>query len=173
MGVLLKVTNTTKVAARPAEAWELLQDFEGVWEESNPAHRGTKVLTEPKRPLRDGLRWWQREKVGFLTGEFTAELSDVVPTRRFRWRAEAEYRLPGFRIPVRQGGTFEIVPREGGCELRHHIWGKFRQDVWGRALEFIARHFLRERWAMSRHNQQELDYFKRRLESVGAGSKVD
>ena len=30
------------------------------------------MLDAPKRPIRDGLRWWQREKVGLSVFEFIA-----------------------------------------------------------------------------------------------------
>ena len=59
---MIEVSNSVDVDTTREAAWDLLSDFEGVWEDSNPAHRGTKVLSEPKRPLRDGLQWWQREK---------------------------------------------------------------------------------------------------------------
>lgn len=61
---MIKVTNSVFVDTTREKAWDLISDFEGVWEPSNPAHRGTKVLDEPKRPIRDGLRWWRPGKAG-------------------------------------------------------------------------------------------------------------
>lgn len=61
---MLEVTNSVSVNCPRDAAWDLISDFEGVWEPSNPAHRGTKVLDEPKRLIRHGLRWRQRDKVG-------------------------------------------------------------------------------------------------------------
>lgn len=150
------------VRAGRKEAWELLSDFEGVWEPSNPAHRGTKVLDEPKTPIRGGLRWWQREKVGHLTGEFTATVHDVDPGRRFSWTALATYRVLGFSLLVDEGGRFEILDAEEGIRLRHALWGRPRS----RAVRFLARHVLSMERAMSKHNRVELEYFRTCLEAT-------
>ncbi|MGJ3252324.1 MAG: SRPBCC family protein [Elainellaceae cyanobacterium] len=161
---MLKVSNFVDVNATREDAWDLLSDFEGVWENSNPAHRGTKVLSEPKRPLRDGLRWWQREKVGLVQGEFVATLHDVVPEREFSWTAIANYRLLGISFTVDEGGRFVIEERNHGIALRHDLWGKFRETLKGQILRWIAVHLLQERQAMASHNLIELRYFKDCLE---------
>lgn len=68
---MIQVSNSADGNTTREAAWDLLSDFEGVWEDSNPAHRGTKVLSEPKRPLRDGPQWChlkQEERIlGLLT----------------------------------------------------------------------------------------------------------
>lgn len=89
---MIDVTANVHAEATATEAWELISDFEGEWEPSNPEHKGTEVLTEPKQPLRDGLRWWQREGVGPLTGELTATVHDTRPGRAFSWTGEAIYK---------------------------------------------------------------------------------
>jgi len=42
---MIQVSNSVDVDTTREAAWDLLSDFEGVWEDSNPAHRGTKVLS--------------------------------------------------------------------------------------------------------------------------------
>jgi hypothetical protein len=144
--------------------WDLISDFEGVWENSNPAHCGTRVLSEPKRPIRDGLRWWQREKVGPVTGEFIATVHDVVPDQRFRWTAEATYRLLGLPVKIAEGGEFLIEPQTAGCRVSHRVWGQLPGGRFGRCLEWILVHLFRQREAVAHHTQVELEYFKHRLE---------
>lgn len=163
--MMIEVSNSVDVDSTPQTAWDLLSDFEGVWEESNPAHCGTKVLTEPKRPLRDGLQWWQREKVGPVKGEFVATLHDVIPEQEFSWRAIATYRLLGMTFTVNEGGRFVIEKRDHGISLRHDLWGQFRDTLKGRILNWIAVYLLREKQSMARHNLTELHYFKDCLES--------
>jgi len=163
---MLKVSTSVHVKnATREEAWDLLSDFEGVWENSNPAHRGTKVLSEPKRPLRDGLRWWQREKVGPVQGEFVATLHNVVSEQEFSWTAIATYRLLGITFTIDEGGYFVIEERDSGIALRHDLWGKFGNTIKDRILQWIAVHVFRERHAMASHNLTELRYFKHCLES--------
>jgi len=161
---MLEITSEMEVEASRQDAWELISDFEGVWEASNPSHRGTKVLSEPKQPIREGLQWWQRERLGPLLGEFTATVREVIPGHCFRWVANAEYFICKLTIPIREGGTFTIEPTDAGCLLRHNLWGEFPKGVHGRLLEWSARHLLNCERAMEQHNLVELDYFRQRLE---------
>lgn len=163
---MFHVTNHVDVDAHRDEAWELISDFEGVWEPSNPAHRGTKVLDEPKQPIRDGLRWWQREKVGPVTGEFVATVHDVEPGRAFSWTTTATYKLLGIPLKVDEGGTFRILDHDDGVRLEHALWGRFPTSRWGRMAAWIARYVLREEKAMADHNRTELRYFKQQLEAA-------
>jgi carbon monoxide dehydrogenase subunit G len=163
---MIEVSNSVDVDTTREAAWDLLSDFEGVWEDSNPAHRGTKVLSEPKRPLRDGLRWWQREKVGPVQGEFVATLHDVVPEQEFSWTAQATYSLLGITFTVDEGGHFVIKKQGRGITLRHDLWGKFRDTLKGRVLHWIAVNLLSERHSMASHNLTELHYFKTCLEQA-------
>lgn len=48
------VSGSVLIDAPRMEIWELASDFEGAFEDSNPAHRGTAVLSEPGTSLRDG-----------------------------------------------------------------------------------------------------------------------
>lgn len=164
---MIEVSNSVAVDTTREAAWDLISDFEGVWEPSNPAHRGTKVLNEPKQPIRDGLRFWQREKVGPLTGEFVATVHDTNPGHAFSWSATATYRLFGFPIKVNEGGTFEIIETESGVSLRHYLWG----ELPNRLLEWFARVVLREEKAMTDHNSTELHYFKSKLEVPQDGTR--
>lgn len=167
---MLEVANAVEVEASDEAAWELISDFEGAWEASNPSHRGTKVLSEPKRPVREGLQWWQRERLGPLIGEFTATVREVIPGRCFRWVANAEYFCWNLTVPVREGGTFSIEPTEIGCLLRHRLWGQFPKGVRGRVQEWIARNLLRCERTMEQHNLVELDYFRQQLEAQSTNS---
>lgn len=163
---MIEVKNSVSVDCSRETAWDLISDFEGVWEPSNPAHRGTEVLDDPKQPIRDGLRWWQREKVGLLTGEFVATVSDTKPGHAFSWSTTATYRLLGIPIKVDEGGTFVVVETENGVTLRHYLWGKLPNA----ALEWFALNILREKKAMAEHNLVELNYFKKQLEANTDGS---
>lgn len=164
---MIEVTNCVYANASREAAWDLISDFEGVWEPSSPAHRGTKVLDEPKQPIRDGLRWWQREKVGLLTGEFVATVHDTKPGHAFSWSTTATYLLFGFPINVDEGGTFEILETGTGVTLRHYLWGKLPYNL----LEWFAFTVLREERAMAEHNLTELRYFKQQLEAKTDGSQ--
>jgi hypothetical protein len=73
------VSASAMIEAPGAEVWRIASDFEGAFEGSNPSHRGTTVLSDPKTPLRDGLRFRQEEYVGGLRGVLEAELFDVFP----------------------------------------------------------------------------------------------
>ncbi len=163
---MIEVTNHVSVDCTWEAAWELISDFEGVWEPSNPDHRGTKVLDEPKQPIRNGLRFWQREKVGLLTGEFVATVKDTNPGSSFSWYTTATYRLLGLPIKVVEGGTFEIIENDSGVTLQHSVWGILPN----RPLEWFARVFLREEKAIADHNLTELHYFKARLEDTNNGT---
>lgn len=165
---MIEVTNSVTVDTTREAAWNLISDFEGIWEPSNPAHRGTKVLDEPKRPIRDGLRWWQRETVGPLTGEFIATVYDTKPGHAFSWSTTATYRLLGLAIKVDEGGTFEIIETGEGVTLRHYLWG----ELPNRLLVWFARVVLREDKEMADHNLTELRYFKSKLEDTEDGKRT-
>ncbi|WP_107669966.1 hypothetical protein [Cyanothece sp. BG0011] len=162
---MINVTNVIQVNSSRKQAWELISDFEGVWENSNPAHQGTKVLSQSKRPLRNGLKWWQREEVGWVQGEFVATLDNVIPEQQFTWSTTATYQLLGVPFKVNEGGKFIIEEREKGIVLKHELWGKFEDSFWGKLLEWIALNILKEETAIAEHNLTELRYFKKVLEN--------
>lgn len=62
--VEIDTTQAVEVKANSETIWAHIQDFEGFWERFNPdAHAGTRVLSTPKQPLRNGLRFYQTEQV--------------------------------------------------------------------------------------------------------------
>lgn len=155
----------------PREAiWQLASDFEGAFEDSNPSHRGTIVLSEPKEPLRDGLRFRQEEYVGGLRGVLRGEVFDVYPGERFRWRAVTDYSLGGAPIAtVEEGGDFRIeATRTGeGVRVSHRVWGVFPDTPYGRTLGWVATSLLGMEASAERHTRTELEYFRDRLRTGG------
>jgi hypothetical protein len=150
----------------PDRAWELISDFEGVWEPSNPDHDGTKVLDTPKQPIRDGLRWWQSERVWPFTGELTATVHDTEPGRAFSWTGHAVYDILGLRIRVEEGYDFRIELNPDGVELVHRVWARFPPSPLGWTLEHAVGPLLRFKHAAHQHTLVELRYFTKQLEKT-------
>lgn len=175
-GVLLPqsvdVSASVMIDAPRAEIWRIASDFEGAFEASNSEHDGTTVLSTPKAPLRDGLRFRQQEFVGGFRGELAAELFDVYPQERFGWRAETDYTLWGLPIvTVEEGGIFRIEEtREGdGFRVSHRVWGAFPDTPYGRILSWVAVALLDMEADAERHTRVELVYFERQLEGAEDG----
>lgn len=163
----IDTTQAVEVQAAPETIWAQIQDFEGFWERSNPeVHAGTRVLSNPKQPLRNGLRFYQKEQVGGVTGELDAEVYDVEPNRRFRWRTKADYRLLGLRITIPEGGTFRVEPDSKGERVRvsHRVYGEFPDTVWGRSLGWILVSVFDADLDAAQHTRVELMYLKETLE---------
>ncbi|QFT61904.1 hypothetical protein [Roseivivax sp. THAF30] len=166
------VSASSMIDAPRAEIWRVASDFEGAFEDSNPAHRGTTVLSDPKAPLRDGLRFRQEEYVGGLRGVLEAELFDVYPQARFGWRAETDYTLWGLPVAtVEEGGIFRIEEsREGdGFRVSHLVWGNFPDTFYGRLLSWVSVALLDMETDAERHTRVELEYFERQLEGARDG----
>lgn len=67
------------------------------------------MLSEPRTPFRDGLRFRKEEYVGGLRGVRDAKVFDVVPREHFRWRADTDYAFLGIPVvTMREGGDFRI-----------------------------------------------------------------
>ena len=163
------VNASTMIDAPCAEIWRFASDFEGAFEDSNPAHRGTTVLSDPKAPLRDGLRFRQEEYVGGLRGVLEAELFDVYPQERFGWRAETDYTLWGLPVAtVEEGGIFRSEEsRQGdGFRVSHRVWGDFPDTFYGRVLSWVSVALLDMETDAERHTRVELEYFERQLEGA-------
>lgn len=161
------VAASVLIDAPRAEIWRLASDFEGAFEDSNPEHDGTTVLSEPKTPLRAGLRFRQSEYVGGMRGVLDGELFDVYPEERFGWRAETGYTLWGLPlVTVEEGGIFRIeASRDGdGFRVSHRVWGEFPDTLYGRVLSWISVALFGMEADAERHTRVELEYFKRRLE---------
>jgi hypothetical protein len=164
------VSAAVVIDAPRAEIWRLASDFEGAFEESNLEHDGTTVLSSPKAPLRDGLRFRQREYVGGLRGVLKAELFDVYPEKRFVWCAEADYTLWGLPlVTIMEGGVFRIEDtREGeGFRVSHYVWGDFPDTLYGDVLSWVSIALLDMEADVERHTVAELEYFEEQLEGPG------
>lgn len=172
---MIDTTQTVKIKASPEIVWAKIQDFEGFWERSNPeAHAGTKVLSRPKQPLRNGLRFYQKEDVSGIVGELDAQVYDVEPQRRFRWRTEADYHFLGLTITIPEGGTFRIEPRSGDdmVQVSHRVYGEFPDTFWGRTLGWILVSLLDADLDAAKHTHVELEYLKQTLESSASGHEA-
>lgn len=163
----IDVTESVDIHAPAEQIWEFISDFEGNWEDSNPEHDGTLVLSDPKYPLRNGLRFWQRERVGGIVGELNAEIHDVEPNRKFRWDADVVYRLWGLQISFTEGGTFRIEPtsKRETVHVSHRVWGDLPNSIPGRMLSWLLVNFFDIDRAAAHHTLVELEYFKSQIES--------
>jgi hypothetical protein len=144
--------------------WAYISDFENHWEPSNSAHNGTRVLDDPKEPLRDGLRFTQTEDVGGITGTLQAVVHDVLPERQFSWTAEATYRLAGLPVTVEEGGTVELTPTAEGTALSHRVWSQFPRSLAGTIGGLFLVAFGGIENDAAEHTRVELEYFKREIE---------
>lgn len=115
------ISESVLIDAEPKEIWSLATDFEGAFENSNPAHRGTKILSRPKRPFRDSLRFYQKEEVGGITAHLDGVVYDVYPNKSFRWKASTIYHFLNIEIPVQQGGTFRIEYKQKPRDIGYLI----------------------------------------------------
>lgn len=165
----IDTTHSIVIDADPSTVWEYVTDLEGHFEDSNPDHAGTWVLSAAKEPLRDGLRFRQRERVAGVTGELDAVVRDVEPTRRFTWHAEASYRLVGLRIRVAEEGTLRVDPvSETSSRLSHRVTGRFPDNPLGRVVGWIFVNVLDADLDAEEHTHRELRYFKRVIEAGSA-----
>lgn len=165
--VRVDVTCDVIIDATRKDIWNYLSDFEGHWEKSNPdIHLGTQVLSTPKQPLRDGLRFYQKEKIGGVVGELNAELYDVNNQHSFRWRADTTYYLLGMSYDIQEGGTVRIesTNQNTGLRLSHRVRGTFPDTLAGRLLGWWMLNVFSLREDMTHHTQIELNYFKQIIE---------
>lgn len=162
----IDVTESVNIHASAEQIWEFASDFERNWEDSNPEHDGTRVLSDPKYPLRDGLRFWQRERVGGIVGELNAELYDVEPNRKFRWYPDVVYKLWGLKLRFPEGGTFRIEPTSEPDVVRvsHHVWGDLPDSILIRVLGWLLINLFDIDRAAAQHTRMELEYFKSQIE---------
>lgn len=166
---MIQVANSVEVTATREAVWKLVSDFEGTWQESNPDHEETIVLSKYKRAICDDFAWWHREKVGVVTGEFIAKMHDVSKHQAFSWTTVATYEFWRMRFKVEQGGTFLIEDGENAkLILRHDLWGRVLGRVKGPIAECLAVSLLGQKKALSQHNLTELLYLKKQLEADAA-----
>lgn len=158
-------TQSVIIEADREDIWEIAIDFEGAFENSNPAHRGTEILSEPKQPFRDSLRFYQKEKVGGITAELDGTVYDVNESRSFRWKAKTIYYFLGMEIPVDERGTFRIEETtDKGYRVSHRIYGNFKDTFGGRTLSWLMVSCFGMLQSAAEHTLVELEYFKEQLE---------
>jgi len=162
---MIDTTASVTANANKRDAWQLIQDFESVWEDSNPAHRGTVVRDQPKQPIREGLRWWQREKVAGITADLEAVVTHAQPPDTFSWQGEATYHLHLADLTITEGGRFSITEENQRVRLTHRVWAVFPPTTLGRFTERILGPILRSEHAANHHTRVELEYFAQRLEA--------
>lgn len=163
----IEVIESVTINAPVDSVWNVVTDFEGAFEQSNPDHRGTKILSAPKVPFRDSLRFYQKELVGGLTGELDGLVYDVHPPKRFRWEAEVTYNILGFNYMVKEGGTIRIekYDPQDNLILSHRLYTKFKDGMVNQFIAWLSLNVLNMEEAASKHTFVELEYFKKRLES--------
>ncbi|WP_267643976.1 hypothetical protein [Haloarchaeobius amylolyticus] len=163
---MIEARAAVSIDASPATVWSHLEEFETLWEQSNPDHDGTWVVMDPKKPLRDDLRFFQRESVGPVKGMIKADIRDVVEERRFSWIGTCTYSLPPFpvTVTVEEGGTVQLERTAGQTRLSHRVWAHVPVTVLGiiaeKALTAIG-DIEREAYE---HTLVELEYFKHVIE---------
>ncbi|MES1942677.1 hypothetical protein PC39_01080 [Salinisphaera sp. PC39] len=171
-GPLVDTTASVTIDAPRERVWRDLQDFEGRWESSNPEHDGIWVLTSPKRPLRDGLRFLQRESVGGVTGMLHGRIYDVRPPRRFSWRARTRYTFFGLPMDVREGGSVVLAPAAGSVVLSHRVWAHSGPSLTDRILAAVAAWCMDLEADARQHTLVELAYFRDSIEAAQAVPKA-
>ncbi|AFK21234.1 hypothetical protein E6P09_17285 (plasmid) [Haloferax mediterranei ATCC 33500] len=164
---MIETSAAVQIDASPATVWPYLEEFETRWERSNPDHDGMWVVMDPKKPLRDGLRFYQREYVGPIKGMINAELRDVVEEQRFSWIGTCTYTLPllPFTFTVEEGGTVVLDPRGGQTHLSHRVWARVPPTVLGKVAEKALTAAVDLENEVYQHTLVELEYFKNVVET--------
>ncbi|WP_440991493.1 SRPBCC family protein [Haloarchaeobius baliensis] len=163
---MIEASAAVRIDASPGTVWSYLEEFETLWEESNPDHDGTWVVMDPKKPLRDGLRFYQREFVGPVKGLIKADLRDVVTEERFSWIGTCTYTLPPipFAFTVEEGGTMKLEGTDEQTRLSHRVWARIPPTVLGAVAETGLALFGDIEQEAYEHTLVELEYFKEVIE---------
>jgi len=158
---MIKDRQSIIIEATPEVVWRTISDFENsyVFE-----HENVRILSDNKT-LRNGLRFTEKEKIGGILASVEAEVFDVVPNSKYSFKGDAKYHFMGLKIPVKQGGTFEIHAREDHSELTMEVWGQFQNNLLGKLAEFFSKQFLNIEAAVAKHDAGELQDFKRVIEN--------
>jgi hypothetical protein len=164
---MIEASAAVTIDASRGTVWSYLEEFETLWEESNPDHDGTWVVMDPKKPLRDGLRFYQREFVGPIKGMIKADLRDVVTEDRFSWIGTCTYTLPPLPLAftVEEGGTMKLEQTDGKTRLSHRVWARIPPTVLGKVAEKGLSLFGDIEREAYEHTLVELEYFKEIIEN--------
>ena len=164
---MIEASAAVRIDASAATVWSHLEEFETLWEHSNPDHDGTWVVIDPKKPLRNGLRFYQREWVGPVKGIIKANLRDVVEEQRFSWIGTCTYTLPPLPVAfiVEEGGTMQLEQTDGSTRLSHRVWARVPPTVLGKVTERALALFGDIEREAYEHTLVELEYFKDVIEN--------
>ncbi len=154
---------STEIAS--SRVWESLVDIEDWWLASNPEHEELRLLTPG--PLRRGSRLSIRERIAGIPGEAEGIVTGFEPGHSVAWEAtDATYRVMGLSFSVSEGVTWTVEETSTGkSRLSARVWARFRPGVRGTLFAWAFRllgGIERDR----RHARRELDYLRRRLETV-------
>ncbi len=156
---------TVAIDCPPQRVWNFLIDIQKWWLPSNPEHESLEILP-PHDKVALGTELRIRERIAGIPGEATGAITELVPGESATWEAKARYRLLWQDVPVEEGVTWSVRPRDGGTELGAHVWARFPDGFFGRAIEWLFFHVLNGPEKDRRHAETELRYIRSELEKL-------
>lgn len=165
---MIEVKASVTIEKPPKVVWDYVAQIDKWWLASNLKEHIELSLVDTKKVEADA-KFVLKEKIAGVRGEALAKIAEFLPPRKLVWQSlHAEYRLPGIKIPVKEGGTFEIVETNNGCELSHYVWGELHSIPLKGMLEWFFKAVLRGEKKDYEHTYRELLFIKRQLESAHA-----
>ncbi len=153
------------IQASPAAVWETIKHIASAWPASNHEHIQTCAIS-PNEVAHNGMVYFDIEKVGGYTAVMYASLYEVIPNKQFKWKAEANYRIGLFSLPIKEGGIFTLSKTDNGTMVKHMVWADFPDTLTGRFVNWLANNVLNTGQRAQQHSQIELKYFKKHAESL-------
>jgi hypothetical protein len=157
---MIQDKQTITIAASPEAIWSRITDLEQAY-----SYEHEKVqITSDDKSFKDGMRFQEKERIGGILAEVDAEIFDVVPNQQYQFKGKAIYHYLGMKIPIEEGGKFSIESAGDQSTLSLEAWGYFPDNLYGKIIEFVAKHILNIPKSLARHNLGELNEFKQALE---------
>lgn len=163
---MFEFTESVHIQASTDQVWSLLQNVERWWPPSNPEHIGIEVRSS-NNSIGVGTEIVFEERVAGIKAKAEGEIKRFVPKTEAAWEGTAKYRYFGVSLVVDEGVTWQLADSNGGAVLSAHVWAKFPQSLFGRALEWYAKAILNIVKRDRAHARCELEYLKRTIESDG------
>lgn len=162
---MFEFIETITIQAPAATVWDVMTDLESWWVASNPEHQSLERLDD--RGIKVGARLRIGEKIAGVPGEYTGELTRVVPLTEVSMEAPAaHYRLLGIGFTVGEGVTWRIESDDDHTtQVSARVWATFPQSVAGRAAEWIFTRLLNGIAKDRQHARTELLYLKHTIEA--------
>lgn len=160
---MFEFTEAVTIDASPDRVWRDLVDVERWWLPSNPEHIRLDVHA-PEGGIGLGTEIEIEERVAGLEGQAKGRITGWEEGSAVAWEGEATYRYHGLPIPVREGVTWRVVPRDDETELSATVWADFPTRFLGRFMEWFARTVLRVVERDRAHARRELHYLKGQLD---------